>query len=98
MARHPLGAGSARVQHPGGAYVGQAPLSGRNVSMDRRADEGMDEAQITDIPTVNGEDFEIYGGGIFPAKTMDLVWAKKQSPADAMAALTKKWQEDLAAG
>jgi multiple sugar transport system substrate-binding protein len=59
---------------------------------------GMAEAQITDIPIVNGEDFEIYGAGIFPSNVMDMVWAKKQSPADAMTQLTQKWQADLAVG
>jgi len=60
--------------------------------------DGMAEAQITDIPIVSAEDFEIYGAGIFPAKTMDLVWAKQLAPAAAMTQLTQKWQADLNAG
>ena len=58
----------------------------------------MGEAQITDIPIQAAEDFEIYGAGIFPANTMDLVWAKKLSPSAAMTQLAAKWQTDLNAG
>jgi multiple sugar transport system substrate-binding protein len=60
--------------------------------------DGMGEAQITDIPIQAAEDFEIYGAGIFPANTMDLVWAKKLSPSAAMTQLAAKWQTDLNAG
>ena len=50
-----------------------------------------------EVPVSAGDDFTIYTGGGFAAKTMDPVWAKQTSIDDAIAALSKKWQEDLAA-
>jgi ABC-type glycerol-3-phosphate transport system substrate-binding protein len=60
--------------------------------------EGLPNATVGEVPVTAGDDFTIYTGGGFAAKTMDPVWAKQSTIDDAIAALSKKWQEDLAAG
>jgi maltose-binding protein MalE len=60
--------------------------------------EGLPNAVVGEIPVSAGDDFTIYTGGGFAAKTMDPVWAKKGSIDQAIETLAKKWQEDLAAG
>ena len=45
-----------------------------------------------------GDDFTIYTGSGFTAKTMDQVWAGNTRIDDAIAALAKQWQLDLDEG
>jgi multiple sugar transport system substrate-binding protein len=60
--------------------------------------EGIPNAVIGEIPVTAGDDFTIYTGSGFAAKTMDPVWAKQSTPEQAIDALAKKWQADLDAG
>ena len=61
--------------------------------------EGMDYATaIADFPIINGADFNIYSGGNFLAKTLELVWANQVSIDDAMTKLQEGWQELLEEG
>ena len=53
---------------------------------------------IADFPIINGADFNIYSGGNFLAKTLELVWAGQTSIDDAMARLEDGWGEALAEG
>ncbi len=61
--------------------------------------EGMDYATaIADYPIINGADFNIYSGGNFLAKTLELVWAGQVSVDDAMTKLQEGWQKALDEG
>ncbi|MBI3674236.1 MAG: extracellular solute-binding protein [Rhizobiales bacterium] len=61
--------------------------------------DGMEYATaIADYPIINGADFNIYSGGNFLAKTLELVWAGKSSIDDAMAKLQEGWQKALDEG
>jgi ABC-type glycerol-3-phosphate transport system substrate-binding protein len=60
--------------------------------------DGLPNAVVGEIPVSAGDDFTIYTGSGFAAKTMDAVWAKQTSIDEAMQTLAKKWQEDLDAG
>ena len=53
---------------------------------------------IADFPIINGADFNIYSGGNFLAKTLELVWAGQTSVDDAMARLQDGWGEALEEG
>ncbi len=61
--------------------------------------DGMDYATaIADFPIINGADFNIYSGGNFLAKTLELVWAGQSSIDDAMAKIQDGWQKALEEG
>jgi multiple sugar transport system substrate-binding protein len=60
--------------------------------------DGMEFANIYEVPVVAGPDFTIYSGGNFLASTLENVWAGKKSPAEAMEQLAAHWQEGLDAG
>jgi multiple sugar transport system substrate-binding protein len=60
--------------------------------------EGLPNAVVGEVPVSAGDDFTIYTGSGFTAKTMDPVWAKQTSIDQAIETLAKKWQEDLDAG
>jgi ABC-type glycerol-3-phosphate transport system substrate-binding protein len=60
--------------------------------------DGLPNAVVGEIPVTAGDDFTIYTGSGFAAKTMDAVWAKRSTIDDAIQTLAKKWQEDLDAG
>lgn len=61
--------------------------------------DGMEYATaIADIPIIRGSDFNIYSGGNFLAKTLELVWAGQSSIDDAMAKLEEGWAEALDEG
>lgn len=61
--------------------------------------EGMEYATaIADFPIINGADFNIYSGGNFLAKTLELVWAGQSTPDEAMAKIQEGWQKALAEG
>jgi ABC-type glycerol-3-phosphate transport system substrate-binding protein len=61
--------------------------------------DGMEYATaIADYPIINGADFNIYSGGNFLAKTLELVWAGQSSIDDAMAKLQDGWQKALDEG
>ena len=71
-----------------------APWSVRGAFVD-----GMEYATaVADIPIIRGADFNIYSGGNFLAKTLELVWAGQSSIDDAMAKLQEGWEEALAEG
>lgn len=53
---------------------------------------------IADFPIINGADFNIYSGGNFLAKTLELVWAGQTSIDDAMTKLQDGWGESLEEG
>ncbi len=60
--------------------------------------EGLNDAQVTDIPLASAEDFTVYTSSQLTAKTMDQVWAKQVSASVAISSLIQKWQADLNAG
>lgn len=61
--------------------------------------EGMEFATaVADLPYINGADFNIYSGGNFLAKTLEMVWAGKSTPDKAMAAITEGWQKAISEG
>jgi ABC-type glycerol-3-phosphate transport system substrate-binding protein len=60
--------------------------------------DGLPNAVVGEIPVTAGDDFTIYTGSGFTAKTMDAVWAKQNTIDQAIETLAKKWQEDLTAG
>ena len=60
--------------------------------------DGLPNAVVGEIPVAAGDDFTIYTGSGFAAKTMDAVWAKQSTIDDSIQTLAKKWQEDLDAG
>ena len=61
--------------------------------------EGMEYATaIADYPIINGADFNIYSGGNFLAKTLELVWAGKSSIDETMTKLQEGWQKALEEG
>jgi ABC-type glycerol-3-phosphate transport system substrate-binding protein len=61
--------------------------------------DGMEYATaIADYPIINGADFNIYSGGNFLAKTLELVWAGQSSIDDAMTKLQEGWQKALEEG
>jgi len=60
--------------------------------------DGIDIAKVGEIPVAAADDFEIYTGSGFVAKTMDAVWAKQTSIDSAISTLAKQWKQDLAAG
>ena len=61
--------------------------------------DGMEYATaIADFPIINGADFNIYSGGNFLAKTLELVWAGKTTPDVAMTKIKEGWQKALAEG
>ncbi len=61
--------------------------------------EGMEYATaIADFPIINGADFNIYSGGNFLAKTLEMVWAGQATPDQAMAKLQEGWQKALEEG
>ena len=53
---------------------------------------------IADFPIINGADFNIYSGGNFLAKTLELVWAGQTSIDEAMERLQDGWGEALEEG
>lgn len=55
-------------------------------------------AVVGEILVSAGDDFTIYTGSGFAAKTMDAVWANQTSIDEAIQTLAKKWQGDLDAG
>ncbi len=60
--------------------------------------DGMPNAGVGEIPVSAGDDFTVYTGSGFAAKTVDPVWAKQSTIDQALEALAKKWQDDLDAG
>jgi multiple sugar transport system substrate-binding protein len=60
--------------------------------------EGMEFATVGEVPVVAGQEFTIYSGGNFAAKTLENVWAGKKTPAEAMEQLQKRWQKGLDRG
>ncbi|MBM3521250.1 MAG: hypothetical protein FJX63_10900 [Alphaproteobacteria bacterium] len=61
--------------------------------------DGMEYATaIADLPIINGADFNIYSGGNFLAKTLELVWAGQSTPDDAMAKIQEGWAKALEEG
>jgi ABC-type glycerol-3-phosphate transport system substrate-binding protein len=60
--------------------------------------EGMKFATEGEIPVTEGQNFTIYSGGNFLAKTLETVWAGHAKPEDAMATIREQWQKDLDAG
>ena len=60
--------------------------------------EGMSFADIYEVPVVDGPDFTIYSGNNFLAKTLENVWAKQKTPAEAMDELSSHWQKSLDKG
>ncbi len=60
--------------------------------------DGMEFANIFEVPVVAGPDFTIYSGGNFLASTLENVWAGKKAPAEAMEQLAEHWQDGLDAG
>jgi ABC-type glycerol-3-phosphate transport system substrate-binding protein len=60
--------------------------------------DGMKIATIPEIPVVAGPEFTIYSGGNFLASTLENVWAKQKSPAEAMEQLAARWQKGLDEG
>ena len=61
--------------------------------------EGMEYATATaGYPILSGQDFNIYSGGNFLAKTLEQVWAGKTSIDDAMKKLQDGWGKMLAEG
>lgn len=74
--------------------TGGAPWEVRGAFID-----GMEYATaIADFPIINGADFNIYSGGNFLAKTLELVWAGQTSVDDAMTKLQNGWQKALEEG
>lgn len=60
--------------------------------------DGMEFANIFEVPVVAGPDFTIYSGGNLLASTLENVWAGKKAPAEAMEQLAEHWQDGLDAG
>jgi multiple sugar transport system substrate-binding protein len=60
--------------------------------------DGMAFATQGEIPVQAGPDFTIYSGGNFLAKTLETVWTKQATPADAMKQIEEQWQKGLDAG
>jgi multiple sugar transport system substrate-binding protein len=60
--------------------------------------DGLPNAVVGEIPVSAGDDFTIYTGSGFAAKTMDSVWANQTGIDEAIQTLSKKWQDDLNAG
>ena len=60
--------------------------------------EGMEFATIPEIPVVAGPEFTIYSGGNYLARTLEGVWARTKTPAEAMSELQARWQEGLDEG
>ncbi len=60
--------------------------------------DGMEFANIFEVPVVAGPDFTIYSGGNFLSSTLENVWAGKKAPAEAMEQLAEHWQDGLDAG
>lgn len=57
--------------------------------------EGMEFADIFEVPVVAGPEFTIYSGGNFLARTLEGVWAKTKTPEKAMTELQEGWQKML---
>lgn len=57
--------------------------------------EGMEFADIFEVPVVAGPEFTIYSGGNFLARTLEGVWAKTKTPEEAMSELQEGWQKML---
>ena len=61
--------------------------------------DGIEYATATaGYPILSGQDFNIYSGGNFLAKTLEQVWAGKTSIDDAMKKLQDGWGKMLAEG
>lgn len=60
--------------------------------------EGMAQADIFEVPVLDGPEFTIYSGGNFLAKTLEQVWAGLSKPAQAMTQLQEGWQKSLDKG
>lgn len=60
--------------------------------------EGMKFATIGEIPVLEANDFTIYSGGNFLAKTLETVWVGEKSIDTAMEQLQERWQKDLDKG
>ncbi len=60
--------------------------------------EGMEFATIGEIPVLEGNNFTIYSGGNFLAKTLETVWVGEKSIDAAMKQLQEQWQKDLDRG
>jgi ABC-type glycerol-3-phosphate transport system substrate-binding protein len=60
--------------------------------------EGMKFATIGEIPVLEANDFTIYSGGNFLAKTLETVWVGEKSIDTAMEQLQERWQKDLDRG
>jgi ABC-type glycerol-3-phosphate transport system substrate-binding protein len=60
--------------------------------------EGMEFADIYEVPVIDGPEFTIYSGGNTLAKTLELVWTGQIKPEQAMEQLTASWQKSLDKG
>jgi ABC-type glycerol-3-phosphate transport system substrate-binding protein len=60
--------------------------------------DGMSFATEGEIPVLAAQNFTIYSGGNFLAKTLETVWAGIAKPEEAMAKIKEQWQKDLDAG
>ena len=60
--------------------------------------DGMEFANIFEVPVVAGPEFTIYSGGNFLARTLEGVWAGATTPEAAMADLKERWQKGLDKG
>ncbi len=60
--------------------------------------EGMSFAKVGEIPVLAAQDFTVYAGSNFLAKTLEGVWNGQTSIDKAMSEIQEKWQSDLDAG
>jgi len=60
--------------------------------------DGMSYATAAPIGILAGPDFQIYSGGNFLAKTLELVWAGQSTIDEAMTKLQEGWQQMLDQG
>jgi ABC-type glycerol-3-phosphate transport system substrate-binding protein len=60
--------------------------------------EGMSFAKVGEIPVLAAQDFTVYAGSNFLAKTLEAVWNNQKSIDAAMSEIQQKWQSDLDEG